>query len=302
MLYRLSYQLYRHRQGRIAMTQISGAACLVTGAASGIGKALARELVAGGCDVALADRDVAGLKALAGELEVLTDRKVSVHAVDVADRGQMEALAEEVVSTHPTLNLLINNAGVALFGQFHEIELADMEWLISINFWGVVYGTRFLLPHLIRQREAHIVNLSSIFGIIAPPGQTAYCAAKFAVRGLSEALRHELDMMRSPVRLSVVHPGGVATSIARNSRVGARVQDNRERVEMVEHFERLAETTPQTAARRIVRGIERNEPRILIGADARRADLVQRLLPASYWKVIARSLERTLRRSKPGGA
>jgi short-subunit dehydrogenase len=283
------------------MTQVSGAACLVTGAASGIGKALARELVAGGCDVAIADRDVAGLKALAGELEVLTDRKVSVHAVDVADRGQMAALAEEVVSTHPALNILINNAGVGLFGQFHEIELADMEWLININFWGVVYGTRFLLPHLGRQREAHIVNLSSIFGIIAPPGQTAYSAAKFAVRGLSEALRHELDMMRSPVRLSVVHPGGVATSIARNSRVGALVQDNRGRVEMIERFERLVETTPQTAARRIVTGIERDEPRILIGTDARRADLVQRLLPASYWKVIARSLEKALRRNKSGG-
>jgi short-subunit dehydrogenase len=284
------------------MTQVSGAACLVTGAASGIGKALARELMAGGCDVAIADRDVAGLKALAGELEGLADRKVSMHAVDVADRGQMAALAEEVVSTHPALNILINNAGVGLFGQFHEIELADMEWLININFWGVVYGTRFLLPHLGRQREAHIVNLSSIFGIIAPPGQTAYSAAKFAVRGLSEALRHELDMMRSPVRLSVVHPGGVATSIARNSRVGALVQDNRGRVEMIERFERLVETTPQAAARRIVRGIERNEPRILIGTDARRADLVQRLLPASYWKVIARSLEKALRRNKSGGA
>ncbi|HKD56051.1 MAG TPA: SDR family NAD(P)-dependent oxidoreductase, partial [Hyphomicrobiaceae bacterium] len=174
------------------MTQVSGAACLVTGAASGIGKALARELVAGGCDVAIADRDLAGLNALAGELKALAGRKVSVHAVDVADRGQMEALAGEVVSTHPALNVLINNAGVALFGQFREIELADMEWLININFWGVVYGTRFLLPHLTRQREAHIVNLSSIFGIIAPPGQTAYCAAKFAVRGFSEALRHEL--------------------------------------------------------------------------------------------------------------
>ena len=281
------------------MTQVSGAACLVTGAASGIGKALARELVAGGCDVAIADRDVAGLKALAGELEVLTSRKVSVHTVDVADRGQMEALAKEVVSAHPGLNILINNAGVALFGQFQEIELADMEWLININFWGVVYGTRFLLPHLTRQREAHIVNLSSIFGIIAPPGQTAYSAAKFAVRGLSEALRHELDMLGGPVRLSVVHPGGVATSIARNSRVGALVRDNRGRAEMIEGFERLVETTPQTAARRIIKGIERNEPRILIGADARRADLVQRLLPGSYWKVIARSLERTLRRNKP---
>jgi len=284
------------------MTQVSGAACLVTGAASGIGKALARELTAGGCDVAIADRDTAGLKALAEELEVLTPRKVSVHGLDVADRGQMEALAKEVVSAHPTLNILINNAGVALFGQFQEIELADMEWLMNINFWGVVYGTRYLLPHLARQREAHIVNLSSIFGIIAPPGQTAYSAAKFAVRGFSEALRHELDMLRGPLRLSVVHPGGVATSIARNSRAGALVRDNRGQAEMIEGFERLVETTPQAAARRIIKGIERNEPRILIGGDARRADLVQRLLPASYWKVIRRSLEKALRRNKPDGA
>src|SRR5215831_8667494 len=283
------------------MTQISGAACLVTGAASGIGRALARELVTRGCDVAIADRDMAGLKTLAGELEVVAQRKVSVHAVDVADRGLMEALAEEVVSMHPSLNILINNAGVALLGQFHEVELADMEWLMNTNFWGVVYGTRFLLPHLSRQREAHIVNLSSIFGIIAPPGQAAYSAAKFAVRGFSEALRHELEMAHSPVRLSVVHPGGVNTSIARNSRVGTLVSDNHERTEMIERFEKLAETTPQAAARRIVIGIERNEPRIVIGTDARRADFVQRLLPASYWKVIARSLEKALRRNKPGG-
>src|SRR5215468_10273511 len=219
------------------MTQVSGAACLVTGAASGIGKALAHALVAGGCDVAIADRDVAGLKALAGELEVLTDRKVSAHAVDVGDRGQMEALAKEVVATHPGLNILINNAGVALFGQFHEIELADMEWLISINFWGVVYGTRFLLPHLIRQREAHIVSISSIFGIIAPPGQAAYCAAKFAVRGFSESLRHELSLANSPVKVSVVHPGGIKTNIVRNMRTGVAVTDNARRAEMIEYFD-----------------------------------------------------------------
>jgi len=284
------------------MTQISGAACLVTGAASGIGKALARELVVRGCDVAIADHDVEGLKALAGELGVRADRKVSVHAIDVANRRQMEALADTVISAHPGLNIVINNAGVALFGQFHEIDLADMDWLMNINFWGVVYGTRYFLPHLARRREAHIVNLSSIFGIIAPPGQTAYCAAKFAVRGFSEALRHELDVARSPVRLTVVHPGGVSTSIARNSRVGTLVPDNHEQAEMIERFEKLVQTSPQAAARRIVIGIERNEPRILIGTDARRADLAQRLLPASYWKVIARSLEKALRRNKPGGA
>src|SRR5215813_6269672 len=278
------------------MTRVSGAACLVTGAASGIGKALARELMAGGCDVAIADRDTAGLKALAGELEVLTPRKVSVHGLDVADRGQMEALAKEVVSAHPALNILINNAGVALFGQFQEIELADMEWLMNINFWGVVYGTRYLLPHLARQREAHIVNLSSIFGIIAPPGQTAYCAAKFAVRGLSEALRHELDMVRGPVRLLVVHPGGIATDIARNSRTGSGVTDNARRAESIERFDKVAKKSPAAAAMHIANAIEANKLRLLIGSDAKFADIIQRLRPATYWGLLGRALQRTLRR------
>ena len=126
------------------------------------------------------------------------------------------------IAAHPSLNIVINNAGVALLGAFNEVDQAQMEWLININFWGVVHGTRAFLPHLAKQREAHIVNLSSIFGIIAPPGQTAYCAAKFAVRGFSESLRHELAMANSPVKLSVVHPGGVLTNIVRNSRTGSR--------------------------------------------------------------------------------
>jgi short-subunit dehydrogenase len=135
-----------------------------------------------------------------------------------------------------------------------------------------------------RQREAHIVNLSSIFGIVAPPGQTAYAAAKFAVRGFSESLRHELQMAESPIKLSVVHPGGVATNIARNSRSGAGVTDNARRTEAIERFDAVARTTPATAAQRIITGIEANQPRILIGGDARLLDLVQRLRPATYWK------------------
>jgi short-subunit dehydrogenase len=286
------------------MTTIPGAAALVTGAASGIGRALARELAGRGADLALADKDEAGLTTLAAELAAAKGgRKVTTHAIDVSDRAAMQALAQAVTAAHPGLNIVVNNAGVALFGQFHELELADMDWLMAINFWGVVNGTHAFLPHLARQREAHIVNLSSIFGIIAPPGQTAYAAAKFAVRGFSESLRHELEMAGSPVRLSVVHPGGVRTAIARNSRVGAHMQDNQRRAESLDRFEELAQTKPEDAARRIVQGIERNEPRILIGSDARRMDLLQRLRPASYWGVLQKRIEKEMARmkSKTGG-
>src|SRR5438067_7161246 len=174
------------------MTAIRGAAAAVTGAASGIGRALALELAARGCDLALADRDEAGLQAVAAEIAKTDNNKgqpckVSVHRLDVGDPSQIEAFAQAAVAAHPGLNIVINNAGVALLGQFSEIDQAQMDWLMNINFWGVVHSTRGFLPHLSRQREAHIVNISSI---IAPPGQTAYAAAKFAVRGFSESLRH----------------------------------------------------------------------------------------------------------------
>ena len=274
------------------MTAISGSAAAVTGAASGIGRALALELAARGCDLALADRDEAGLLGLAAEIRRDPARKVSVHRVDVGEPGQIQEFATAAIAAHPSLNILINNAGVALLGTFAEIEQAQMEWLININFWGVVHGTRAFLPHLGAQREAHIVNLSSIFGIIAPPGQTAYCAAKFAVRGFSESLRHELAMAGSPVTLSVVHPGGVATNIARNSPSGTGVTDNSRRATMIDRFETMAKTTPAAAALRIIEGIEKNQPRILIGNDARFMDLLQRFRPATYWAVLARRIEK----------
>jgi short-subunit dehydrogenase len=274
------------------MTAIRGAAASVTGAASGIGRALAIELAARGCDLALADRDEAGLQAVAAEIGKAGTpaRKVTIHRVDVSEPGQIAGFAQAAVAAHPGLNIVINNAGVALMGQFDEIDQAQMDWLMNINFWGVVHGTRAFLPHLKGQREAHIVNLSSIFGIIAPPGQTAYAAAKFAVRGFSEALRHELAMAASPVRLSVVHPGGVATNIARNSRTGSGMTDNARRAESIERFEAVARTSPKDAALRIIKGIENNQPRILIGNDARLMDLLQRLLPATYWAVLARRI------------
>jgi short-subunit dehydrogenase len=272
------------------MTAIRGSAAAVTGAASGIGRALALELAARGCDVALADRDEAGLQTVAAEINRAHSQKVTVHRLDVSEPQQIADFAQAATSAHPGLNIVINNAGVALLGQFNEIDQAQMDWLMNINFWGVVHATRAFLPHLARQREAHIVNLSSIFGIIAPPGQTAYAAAKFAVRGFSESLRHELQMAASPIRLSVVHPGGVSTNIVRNSRAGTGVTDNERRAQLIERFDAAAKTTPAAAALRIIRGIEKNQPRILIGNDARFMDLLQRLRPATYWAVLARRM------------
>jgi short-subunit dehydrogenase len=281
------------------MTAINGSAAAVTGAASGIGRALALELAARGCDLALADRDEAGLAEVAAEINRVGQRKVTAHRLDVGEPGQIRDFASAATSAHPKLNIVINNAGVALLGNFNEIEQAQMDWLFNINFWGVVHGTRAFLPHLATQQAAHIVNLSSIFGIIAPPGQTAYSAAKFAVRGFSESLRHELKMANSPVRLSVVHPGGVATNIVRNSRTGTGVTDNARRADSIDRFDAMAITQPAEAAQRIITGIEKNQPRILIGGDARFMDLLQRLLPGSYWSIMAKKLEKRMTVAKP---
>jgi short-subunit dehydrogenase len=272
--------------------QFEGSAAAITGAASGIGRALALELAARGCDVALADLDRAGLDTAANEIRASHARRVTTQCVDVADPKQIQEFAASACADFSALNLLINNAGVALLGQFDEFDEAQMAWLMDINFWGVVRGTRAFLPHLQSRPQAHIVNISSIFGIIAPPGQSAYAASKFAVRGFSESLRHELAVNKSRVRLSVVHPGGVKTNIARKARSGAHLRESVSMVELGDRFDRLARTTPLEAARRIIRGIERNEPRILIGRDARYLDIIQRLKPATYWALLARAFDR----------
>jgi short-subunit dehydrogenase len=276
----------------VIVTTISGACAAITGAAGGIGAGLARSFAARGCNLALADINTAALDSLATELRANHGCTITTHAVDVSKREQVEAFAAAATAQHPKLNIVVNNAGVALFGMLDELELSDIEWLMGINFWGVVHGSRAFMPHLKRQPEAHIVNLSSIFGIIAPPGQTAYCAAKFAVRGFSESLRHELQMAGSKVYLSVVHPGGVDTGIANNSRVGARMTDNARRAESLDRFAALPKTSASDAAERIIAGIAKNEPRILIGRDARRVDLLQRFKPGTYWATIAKQIEK----------
>jgi NAD(P)-dependent dehydrogenase (short-subunit alcohol dehydrogenase family) len=265
------------------MSFLKGGVAVVTGAGSGIGRSLALQLAEAGSALALADVDESGLMQTA---QSIASKKapVTTHVLDVAVEAGVSAFAEEVIRKHGRVTLLINNAGVALEGTFEEISLDDFRWLMNINFWGVVYGVKYFLPILKREKRAHIVNLSSVFGLIAPPGQPAYAASKFAVRGFTECLRHELA--GTPVRVSCVHPAGIRTAIARRARIGAGVA--RAGIEeKISKFEHLFRTSPEEAADRILRGVERSAPRILIGSDAHKIDILQRLRPASYWKVLA---------------
>jgi NAD(P)-dependent dehydrogenase (short-subunit alcohol dehydrogenase family) len=271
------------------MSFLSNGVAVVTGAGSGIGRALAQQLAAAGSALALADIDEAGLLETARSLEKKS-ALVTTHVLDVADEDGVRSFAEDVAGRHGRVTLLINNAGVALHGNFEEVSLDDFRLLMNINFWGTVYGVKFFLPLLRREKRAQIVNISSVFGMIAPAGQCAYAASKFAVRGFTEALRHELD--GGNVCVSCVHPGGIRTQIARRARVGAGVTGTGHQ-EKAARFEKLLRTSPEAAAARILRGVERREPRILIGSDAYKIDILQRLRPASYWKALARRIGET---------
>ncbi len=260
-----------------------GGVAVVTGAASGIGAALAGVLAARGCGLALADVNAGGLRDVAAQARS-QGVSVSEHRLDVADNDAVAAFPDAVLAEHGRVSVLVNNAGVALGGSFEQVSPADFDWLLSINFGGVVRLTRAFLPLLRREPAAQLVNLSSIFGIIAPPGQTAYAASKFAVRGFSEALRHELE--GSSVGVTVVHPGGVRTAIATSARrTGLSNAETQAQMEIWAKFLRL---DPQDAAERIVRGIERREKCVLVGRDAQRAALIQRLFPVDYWRVLQR--------------
>jgi NAD(P)-dependent dehydrogenase (short-subunit alcohol dehydrogenase family) len=269
------------------MSFLSEGVAVVTGAGSGIGRALAQQFATAGSALALADIQEAGLQQTVQSLGSPT-KPVTMHVLDVADEGGVKAFAEDVEKRHGRVTLIINCAGVSLHGDFDEISLDDFRWLMNINFWGTVYGAKYFLPLLKREKRAHLVNISSVFGLIAPAGQVPYAASKFAVRGFTEALRHELD--GTNIFVSCVHPGGIRTPIARHSRLGAGTQASK-REANIARFERLARTSPEKAAARILRGVDRCERRILIGADAYQIDVLQRLRPSSYWKSMARKLE-----------
>jgi NADP-dependent 3-hydroxy acid dehydrogenase YdfG len=206
----------------------------------------------------------------------------STHVLDVADSQAVQQFAEDVVAQHGKVELLVNNAGVALGGTIEQISLEQIEWLFNINFWGMVYGVKAFLPLLKQQPAAHIVNLSSIFGLFAVPGQAAYCASKFAIRGFTETLRQELAS--TSIRVSCVHPGGIKTAIARNARFGEVSAKELEQGRA--YFEKVLRIPPKQAASTIVRGIERDSARILIGREAYIMDVVQRLMPVRYPAVV----------------
>ena len=273
---------------------LRGGVAVITGAGSGIGAALANELARRGMHLALVDLNAAGLEATAAQSRA-AGVTVSTHAMDVADHAAVAALPAAVLDKHGRVSALVNNAGVALGGQFDQVDAEDFDWLMAINFGATVRLTRAFLPVLARESAAQLVNVSSIFGIIAPPGQTAYSASKFAVRGFSESLRHELEAAGSPVGVTLVHPGGVRTSISENARL-AKGLDTAEVARERANWRSLLALDPASAAEQIAVAIERREPRVLVGKDAKAAALVQRLFPVSYWKHVARDIARRVKR------
>ena len=262
------------------MRNFEGRVAVITGAGSGIGRALALELAGRGARLALSDVNPA---AVADTVEGC--KKLGVPArgyvLDVADRAGVSAHAEQVVGDFGRVNLVVNNAGVALMSCVEDMSYEDLDWIVGINFWGVVHGTKSFLPHLIASGEGHLVNISSVFGLVGVPTQSAYNATKFAVRGFTESLRQEMLIERRPVGVSCVHPGGIRTNIARD----ARAAEGNTPEKMAADFARIARTSPGSAAKTIVRGVERNRARILVGPDAYVIDAAPRVLGSAYQSV-----------------
>jgi NAD(P)-dependent dehydrogenase (short-subunit alcohol dehydrogenase family) len=260
----------------------------VTGAASGIGRALALGLWARGCHLALVDLDAHGLAGVQGELGASgRDQRLTTHLANVGDRERMRELAFEVAAAHGAVHLLINNAGVGYEAAFPQTSLEDWDHVLETNLWGVIHGCHFFMPHLARAGRAHIVNLCSLFGVIAMPGQTAYCATKFAVRGLSEALYEELRV--TSVGLTLVYPGAVATDIMRRAR-----GDDAELLQRVSRWYEAHAISPERAAALIIRAVEQGKPRLRITAGAVLADALKRLLPVAGNTLFVEAVIRTL--------
>jgi NAD(P)-dependent dehydrogenase (short-subunit alcohol dehydrogenase family) len=252
---------------------------VVTGGGSGIGRATSELLARKGCDLALVDVNEAGMAETAERVRA-TGRKASLHRADVSERAQMEALPEQVVREHGHVHIVMNNAGVGLTGLLDETTVEDFEWILGINFWGVVYGCKFFLPYLRREDEAHIVNVSSMLAFMGLPAQSAYCATKSAVRGLTEALYAELSDTR--IGVTGVFPGATRTNIVRAS----RFPDEEQKQRIAERVERAA-IPPERAARKIVRAIERNKLRVIIGPDARAMEWIKRVSPVLPHRAVA---------------
>ena len=281
------------------MTGLAGRVVVITGAGSGIGRALAVAAAGRGARLALSDIDAAGLAATVRLLEGSTVRPlagVTVRAaqLDVRDRAAMAAYAASVAAEFGAVHMVVNNAGVALTGALLDVGYPDLEWVLDVNFWGVVNGTKEFLPYLIASGDGHLVNMSSLFGLMSVPRQSAYNAAKFAVRGFTESVRQEMLAAGHPVRVSCVHPGGVKTAIVRNCRVGA----GEDHAALVDFFDRrLAKTSADRAAAVILAGALAGKPRILVGADAKVLHVLVTVLGARYQRLAAAVAARAV----PGG-
>lgn len=271
------------------MKSFKNKVAVVTGAGSGIGQALALELAKGGASLAISDINENSVAETAAQCRALGAR-VEHYRLDVGSREAIYSHAEAVVRDFGRVNLVINNAGVAVNASVRELSDEDFHWLMNINFWGVVHGTRAFLPHVTASGEGHIVNISSIFGMIGVPKQSAYNAAKFAVRGFTESLRQEMAIEGKAVGVSCVHPGGVRTNIAKMARKGAS-DANRD---LGQVFDKLARTTPEKAAKVILAGVRNNEARIFIGADAKAMDWMQRILGSGYQRIIGPGFQRSV--------
>lgn len=267
--------------------RIPGGVALVTGAAGGIGSALAERLVRDGSHVALVDRNADGLREVAARLRVRRpDVRVTEITADLADPAMPEAVVAQALSDHGSISLLVNNAGVALAGRFEQVSVDDVDWLLDINLRSVLAVTSAALPHL--PAGAHIANISSLFGIVAPVGNAAYAASKFGVRGFSMALRTELAPRR--IGVTTVYPGGIKTAIARQARRGRGVSEA-EWEAGLRAYDRFLVIEPADAARKIADGITRRRARVLIGPEAYAGDVLARIAPtghASLFEYVAR--------------
>ncbi|KZY39268.1 short-chain dehydrogenase [Oleiphilus sp. HI0081] len=274
------------------MKNLNGKVAAVTGAGSGIGQALAVNLAQEGCALAISDVNEKGLKETQNLLKGF-NVKVTSHALDVADKEAVYAWADKVVEDHGKVNLIFNNAGVALSGTVDSLSIEDYEWIMNINFWGVVYGTKAFLPHLEASGEGHVVNISSIFGLTSQPLMSGYNASKFAVRGFTESLRQDLEITGSKVSTTCIHPGGIKTNIAQSARVdkSSMKVTGATKESTLKEFEKMFVHTPDSAAKTILKGVKRNDRRVLIGADAKAFDGVVRLFPTGYQWLFTKAIK-----------